>query len=199
MSFWGATVITNMITALPVIGVPLVEWIWGGPYIGNMTLNRFYSLHYLLPFIVYLLVCIHLMLLHQVGSSNPLGFRSGDGLAFYPYYFYKDIYAGLVLFWFLSFVCFFYPDVLGHASNFQKANPFVTPTHIVPEWYFLPFYALLRCIPHKALGVVVMFSAIVMFFFLPLFDKYPLIASSRFNFIARYYFWFWVSSVLMLG
>lgn len=168
MSFWGATVITNLFTAIPKVGQKIACWLWGGFSIDNATLNRFFSIHYLLPFLILGLVFIHLILLHMDGSTNPLNlvnFR--DKVNFYPYFYTKDLIgASFIYTIFLIYVCF-EPNLMGHPDNYIKADPLVTPTHIVPEWYFLPFYAILRSIPDKAIGVILMAGAILMLAFLP--------------------------------
>ena len=148
MSFWGATVITNLFSAVPVYGPLIVEWLWGGFSVDQATLNRFYSLHYLLPFIIAAVTVLHLCLLHKYGSNNPLGINTDiTSVPFYPYFYVKDFFSFWVfLFGYLTLV-FFVPNMLGHPDNYIPANPMVTPAHIVPEWYFLPFYAILRSIP----------------------------------------------------
>lgn len=167
MSFWGATVITNLFTAIPVVGVDISHFLWGGYSVDNPTLNRFFSLHYFLPFVLVGMVFIHLTLLHDVGSSNPLSADHGNYIPFYPYFFIKDFLAfQYMLIFYVILVCI-YPNKLNHSDNYIPANPLVTPAHIVPEWYFLPFYAILRSIPDKLGGVLCMFSAIGILFFLP--------------------------------
>jgi quinol-cytochrome oxidoreductase complex cytochrome b subunit len=168
MSFWGATVITNFFTAIPVIGNDIANWLWGGFAVGNATLNRFFSLHYTLPFILTAFVGIHLLLLHYEGSYNPLGILSTpDKISFYPYFYVKD-YFGFMLVALVTLILISYtPDYLGHPDNYIEANALVTPAHIVPEWYFLPFYAILRAIPSKLGGVVAMGLSLVIFFILP--------------------------------
>ena len=176
MSFWGATVITNLFSAIPYVGESIVTLLWGGYSVGNPTLNRFFSLHYLLPFAIAGVVFLHLWALHQVGQSNPVGIlmpkdsRSKDYLPFHPYFTVKDGFA-IILFLMLFAVFVFYnPNALGHADNYIEANPLQTPAHIVPEWYMLPFYAILRAIPDKFGGVVAMFAAIGVLFILPWLD-----------------------------
>jgi len=168
MSFWAATVITNLFTAVPVFGSEIVIWLWGGYSVDHATLNRFFSLHYLLPFILIFLVLLHVIFLHDKGSSNPLGlFLLKDKVMFNPYYTIKDVYTIIFLLMLLvGFVCFA-PNYLGHSDNYIMANPLVTPSHIVPEWYFLPFYAILRSIPNKLGGILVLFCAICVLFILP--------------------------------
>lgn len=181
MSFWAATVITNLLTAIPYIGYNLVEWVWGGFSINNVTLNRFFSLHYVLPFVILALVILHLILLHEFGSTNPLGlYFKVDHVTFSPYYTIKDLFGVFIALLILSFFVFAIPNFLGHSDNFIKANPLVTPTHIVPEWYFLPFYAFLRCLPDKLLGVCLLLLSIIVLIFLPFFYK-PLIKSTIYD------------------
>lgn len=162
MSFWGATVITNLFSAIPFIGNFIVEWLWGGFSVSNPTLNRFFSLHFFLPFIIAAMAGIHLILLHKDGSSNPLNNDSKDinKIDFNPYFIIKDLFSLLVFMIFFSLFVFFAPNFLGHPDNYIPANPMVTPEHIVPEWYFLPFYAILRSIPDKLGGVIAMFLSI---------------------------------------
>jgi ubiquinol-cytochrome c reductase cytochrome b subunit len=172
MSFWGATVITNLFSAIPFIGGSIVEWLWGGFSVDNATLNRFFSLHYLMPFAIAGLTLVHLSLLHTVGSNNPLGVNTNvDSVSFYPYFYVKDLLAFFILIALFSFFVFFYPNALGHSDNYIPANPLVTPPHIVPEWYFLPFYAILRSIPDKLGGVALMGIAIVIIALLPVLDS----------------------------
>jgi len=199
MSFWGATVITNLASAVPVIGGAIVEWLWGGFSVDNATLNRFFSLHYLLPFVIAGLVGVHLSLLHTAGSNNPLGInKSVDTVSFYPYFYVKDLLAFFVLIALFSFFVFFFPNYLGHADNYIPANPLVTPAHIVPEWYFLPFYAILRSIPDKLGGVVAMVAAILILLLLPVINTSE-IRSSKFRPIYSLAYWFLVSDFLILG
>jgi len=199
MSFWGATVITNLASAVPFIGGAIVEWLWGGFSVDNATLNRFFSLHYLFPFIITGLVIVHLSLLHTVGSNNPLGINKNvDTISFYPYFYVKDLLAFFVLIALFAFFVFFFPNVLGHADNYIPANPLVTPAHIVPEWYFLPFYAILRSIPDKLGGVVAMVAAILILLLLPIINTSE-IRSSKFRPLYGVAYWFLVSDFLILG
>ena len=165
MSLWGATVITNLMSAIPWIGQDIVEFIWGGFSVNNATLNRFFSLHYLLPFILAVLVLLHLISLHEkAGSGNPLGVGNYlDRIAFAPYYIFKDLITIFIFIFVLSALVCFSPNVLGDSENYVMANPMQTPAAIVPEWYLLPFYAILRSIPNKLLGVIAMFAAILIF------------------------------------
>jgi len=161
MSFWGATVITNFVSILPYIGSDALQWIWGGFSVSNPTLGKFFSLHYLAPFILFCLVVIHLYSLHKVGSSNPLGHAyNSDKIFFTPYYTQKDFLTVWVFLFIFTIICGQYPNYLGHSDNWIRANNLVTPTHIVPEWYFLLFYAILRAIPEKTLGVVFLVCSI---------------------------------------
>merc|ERR1712100_987222 len=172
MSFWGATVITNLFGALPLIGQWIVTILWGGFSVDNATLNRLFSLHYLLPFLIAGLVVLHLVLLHIHGNNNPLGIVTKTGsVPFYPYFIIKDIFALVALLLFFSYFVFFEPNVLGHSDNYIPANPMVTPEHIVPEWYFLPYYAILRSVPDKLSGVILMFSSILIPFVIPWLDS----------------------------
>lgn len=199
MSFWGATVITNLFSAIPFVGSSIVEWLWGGFCVSNATLNRFFSLHYLMPFLIAGLVLVHLSLLHKDGSNNPLGINTNvDTLSFYPYFYVKDLFSFLILVLFFSLFLFFYPNVLGHADNYIPANPLSTPAHIVPEWYFLPFYAILRSIPDKLGGVVAMISAILILLLLPFINTSE-VRSSKFRPIFGIAYWFLVSDFLLLG
>nr|YP_010152750.1 apocytochrome b [Aureoumbra lagunensis]QQW50398.1 apocytochrome b [Aureoumbra lagunensis] len=199
MSFWGATVITNLFSALPVVGPFIVEWLWGGFAVDNATLNRFFSLHYLLPFVIAAFVIVHIALLHEKGSNNPLGIESKvDKITFYPYFYFKDLFSILSFLVFFSIFVFYFPNLLGHPDNYIMANPMVTPAHIVPEWYFLPFYAILRSVPDKLGGVLAMFGAIVVLFFVP-FIHNSRIRSASFRPIYRKAFWLLVSDFLLLG
>ena len=169
MSLWGATVITNLISAIPIIGTDIVYWVWGGFSIDNPTLNRFFSFHYLFPFIVALIVFIHLDALHGPKSGNPLGveLHSTNNIAFHPFFTTKDIVGGIIFLFLFAYLVFFNPNALGHPDNYIPANSLVTPAHIVPEWYFLPYYAILRSIPSKLGGVAAMGLSLVIFYFLP--------------------------------
>ena len=199
MSFWGATVITNLASAVPIVGPAIVEWLWGGFSVDNATLNRFFSLHYLMPFLIAGLVIIHLSLLHKDGSNNPLGLNSNpDTISFYPYFYVKDLLAFFGLLAMFTFFVFFFPNLLGHPDNYIPANPLVTPAHIVPEWYFLPFYAILRSIPDKLGGVVAMVAAILILLLLPVINTSE-IRSSKFRPIYGIAYWFLVADFLILG
>jgi ubiquinol-cytochrome c reductase cytochrome b subunit len=199
MSFWGATVITNLFSAIPIAGPSIVEWLWGGFSVDNATLNRFFSLHYLMPFAIAGVTLAHLSLLHTTGSNNPLGINTNiDTIPFYPYFYVKDLLAFLLLIGLFSFFVFFYPNTLGHSDNYIPANPLVTPAHIVPEWYFLPFYAILRSIPDKLGGVAAMGGAVVILALLPIVNTSE-IRSSKFRPIFGVAYWFFVANFLLLG
>ena len=199
MSFWGATVITNLFSAIPVVGPSIVEWLWGGFSVDNATLNRFFSLHYLMPFVIAGVTVVHLSLLHKEGSNNPLGINTNlETVPFYPYFYVKDLLFFFIFLSVFSFFLFFYPNTLGHPDNYIPANPLVTPPHIVPEWYFLPFYAILRSIPDKLGGVAAMGGAIVILLFLPILNTSK-IRSSKFRPIFRFLYWFWVADFIILG
>ncbi len=207
MSFWGATVITSLFSAIPVVGNDIVTWLWGGFAVSNPTLNRFYSLHYLLPFVIVGVVVLHLIALHQHGSNNPLGIdRKGpqDSIPFHPYYTVKDMFGlGVFLIIYAAFV-FYMPNALGDSQNYIPANPLQTPPEIVPEWYFLPFYAILRSVPDilfipaKLAGVLCLFGAIGVLFFLPWLDT-SRVRSARFRPVYKWVFWLLVVDVLVLG
>ncbi|MCW8084612.1 cytochrome b [Sabulicella glaciei] len=200
MSFWGATVITNLFSAFPLIGPEIVTWLWGGFSVDNPTLNRFFSLHYLLPFVITGVVFLHVAALHVTGSNNPLGIEPKgpqDTLPFHPYYTIKDSVGMVAYFALFALLVFFMPNYLGHPDNYIPANPLVTPAHIVPEWYFLPFYAILRAVPDKLGGVLLMFGSILIWFALPWLDTSK-VRSMRFRPIARIFFFLWVISFFVL-
>nr|YP_009487179.1 apocytochrome b [Russula compacta]AWB36081.1 apocytochrome b [Russula compacta] len=192
MSLWGATVITNLLSAVPFFGQDLVELIWGGFSVSNATLNRFFSLHFLLPFLLAALVVAHLMALHTHGSNNPNGISSnGDRYAMHPYFTFKDLVTIFAFFLALSVIVFFYPNLLGHSDNYIPANPMSTPPSIVPEWYLLPFYAILRSIPNKLLGVIAMFGSLLILLILPLTDL-SRIRGSQFRPAMKLAHWFFI-------
>nr|AVE15536.1 cytochrome b [Phyllothelys sp. 1 JZ-2017]AVE15658.1 cytochrome b [Phyllothelys sp. 2 JZ-2017] len=197
MSFWGATVITNLLSAIPYLGNVLVQWVWGGFAVDNATLNRFFTFHFILPFIVTMMVMIHLLFLHQTGSNNPLGINSNiDKIPFHPYFTFKDIMGFIILFMFLSTLSLMYPYILSDPDNFIPANPLVTPTHIQPEWYFLFAYAILRSIPNKLGGVIALTMSIAILFFMPL-----MITNSRslqFYPMNQFMFWFMMITIMLL-
>jgi len=181
MSYWAATVITNLASTVPLFGQSIVTWLWSGFSVDNPTLNKFFSLHYILPFVILALVLLHLALLHQSGSSTPAGFsRKHDHIPFHPYYIVKDFLSVIILIAIIIFFVTFIPNSLGHPDNYIPANPDQTPEHIVPEWYFLPFYAILRSIPNKLLGVLALLASIVALLLLPFIDR-PLIRSSLYK------------------
>ncbi len=202
MSFWGATVITNLFSAIPFgIGNWIVTLLWGGFSVDNPTLNRFYSLHYLLPFVIVAVVMLHLVALHRFGSNNPLGIDAKgpqDKIPFHPYYTAKDAFGLAVLFLVYAGFLFFAPNFFGEPDNYIPANPLVTPPHIVPEWYFLPYYAILRSIPNKLLGVIAMFSSILVLFILPWLDRSP-VRSATFRPIYKWLFWVFLFACVVLG
>ena len=199
MSFWGATVITSLFTAIPVIGQTIVDWLWGGFTVNNATLNRFFSLHFFLPFIIAGVSVIHLALLHKDGSNNPLGTDGNvDKIPFYPYFFIKDLFAFFCFLFVFVFFVFFYPNLMGHPDNYIPADPMHTPAHIVPEWYFLPFYAILRSIPDKLGGVAAMGGALIILFFIP-FTNTSEIRSTNFRPLFKICFWLLVADFLVLG
>jgi ubiquinol-cytochrome c reductase cytochrome b subunit len=204
MSYWGAEVITNLVGAIPVIGEPILIWLRGGPAIDNATLNRFFSLHYLLPFVIAGCVVLHLWALHTAGQNNPVGIlipkerQKKDTLPFHPYYTVKDGFVLIVFFMLFSVFVFFMPNALGHADNSIPANPLVTPAHIVPEWYMLPFYAILRAIPDKFGGVLAMFGAIGVLFILPWLDTSK-VRSMRYRPTMRTFFIIFVIVGMVLG
>jgi len=200
MSLWGATVITNLFSAIPLFGTDIVQWLWGGFSVDNATLNRFFSLHFFLPFVIVALVGIHLFLLHLTGSNNSFGisFSSDGGSSFSPYYLIKDLHGIFLFLMFFSVFLFFAPNYLGHPDNYIQANPLVTPPHIVPEWYFLPFYAILRSIPDKLSGVLALAAAIVSLFLLP-FIQDPQCRSMRWRPTSAVAFWHFVVVCLLLG
>nr|YP_010947010.1 cytochrome b [Margattea limbata]WGO57767.1 cytochrome b [Margattea limbata] len=197
MSFWGATVITNLLSAVPFIGTDLVQWVWGGFAVDNATLNRFFTFHFILPFIILALVIIHLLFLHQTGSNNPLGLNSNiDKIPFHPYFSIKDTFGFMLLMWMLMMLTFNSPYILGDPDNFIPANPLVTPIHIQPEWYFLFAYAILRSIPNKLGGVIALFLSISILFIMPLY-KFNF-RSMQFYPINQIMFWSLTNIVMLL-
>jgi ubiquinol-cytochrome c reductase cytochrome b subunit len=190
MSFWGATVITNLFSAIPLVGESIVTWLWGGFSVDNSTLNRFFSLHFVLPFVIVGVVILHLVALHRFGSNNPIGIDvkgTQDTLPFNPYYTIKDLFGLSVFLTIFAAAVFFFPNFMGHPDNYIEANPMVTPAHIVPEWYFLPFYAILRAIPDKLGGVLFMFGSIAVLFVIPWLDRSS-VRSSQFRPIFKIFF-----------
>ncbi len=202
MSFWGATVITNLFSAIPLFGESITNWLWGGFAVDNPTLTRFFSLHYLLPFLILGLVVLHIWALHVPGNNNPIGIDvkkpSKDTVPFHPYIVIKDLFALLLFLILFAFFVFYSPNILGHADNYIEANPLVTPAHIVPEWYLLPFYAILRSVPDKLLGVIAMFLAIFVLVILPWLDTSK-VRSAVFRPIFKQFYWFLIADVIILG
>jgi ubiquinol-cytochrome c reductase cytochrome b/c1 subunit len=201
MSFWAATVITSLFTAIPGIGHAITTWLWGDFAVDNATLVRFYSLHYLLPFMIAGVVILHLWALHVVGQNNPLGINvksKEDTLRFTPYATIKDVFGLSVFLILFAWLAFFLPNYLGHPDNYIPANPLHTPEHIVPEWYFLPFYAILRAIPNKLFGVIALFAAIIVLVFVPWLDT-SRVRSAKFRPIYRQLFWILVVVTIGLG
>ena len=201
MSFWGATVITNLFSAIPYVGEYIVTLLWGGFSVDNPTLNRFFALHFLLPFVLFGVVILHIWALHVPGNNNPTGIAvksSQDTVPFHPYYTIKDAFALVIFVIFFSWFVFYVPDYLGHADNYIPADPQVTPQHIVPEWYFLPFYAILRAIPDKLGGVIAMFASILVLFVLPWLDTSK-VRSAKYRPTYRFFFWIFVVTCLALG
>ena len=218
MSFWGATVITNLFSAIPLIGDSIVTWLWGGFSVDNPTLNRFFALHYLLPFVIFALVFVHLWALHVHRSNNPIGVEAKapeDSIPFHPYYTMKDMYGMGVFMLFFMFFVFYAPNFFGEPDNYIKANPMVTPAHIVPEWYFLPFYAILRAftvdfwvfqvvslggwlMSAKLAGVIAMFASILLLLVLPWLDRSK-VRSAKFRPIYKQFFWIFFLDCLILG
>jgi ubiquinol-cytochrome c reductase cytochrome b/c1 subunit len=201
MSFWAATVITNLFSAIPLVGEPIVNWLWGGFSVDNPTLQRFFSLHYLLPFVIAGVVILHIWALHVPGNNNPLGIEvkgPQDTLPFHPYYTVKDLfYLSIFVILFAGFV-FYAPNYMGHTINYIPADPLVTPPHIVPEWYFLPFYAILRSIPDKLGGVLALFGSLGVLLILPWLDRSP-VRSARFRPTYKAFFWIFVADCIVLG
>ncbi len=208
MSGWGATVITNLFSAFPIIGDPLVTWLWGGFSVDNPTLNRFFALHFLLPFAIFGVVFLHVWALHITGSNNPLGIEPKgpqDTIPFHPYYTIKDAFGALIFLIFFSVFIFYAPTYMTHADHFVEYNAMVTPEHIVPEWYFLPFYAILRSITFdvlfieaKLMGVLLMFGSVLVLAALPWLDRSP-VRSAKFRPLYRQFFWVLVADVFVLG
>ncbi len=201
MSFWAVTVITNLFTAIPVVGESITQWIWGGYSVGDPTLNRLLSLHYLFPFIIAAVVGLHIWALHVVGSNNPTGVEvksTKDTVNFYPNYIIKDGFAIALFALLFAWFVFYAPNYLGHSDNFIEANPLQTPPHIVPEWYFLPFYAILRAIPDKLMGVIAMVAAIVVLFVIPWLDT-SRVRSTSYRPLYKPFFWLFVVTCLALG
>ncbi len=201
MSYWAATVIINLVGTLPIIGDSLTQLLLGGFAVDNPTLNRFFSLHYLIPFIIFGLVLLHIWSLHVPGNNNPTGVSvqgKQDTVAFHPYYTVKDFFAYVVFLLLFCYFIFYNPNALGHPDNYIEADPMLTPAHIVPEWYLLPFYAILRAVPDKLLGVLLMFGSIVVLFFLPWLDTMK-VRSARYRPFYKMFFFIFVLDCLLLG
>lgn len=199
MSHWGALVITNLFSAIPFVGQDIVLWLWGGFSVSNPTIQRFFAFHYLVPFIIAAAVIMHLMALHLHGSSNPLGITGNlDRLPMHGYFMFKDLVTVFVFLIFFSLFVFYSPNTLGHPDNYIPGNPLVTPASIVPEWYLLPFYAILRSIPDKLLGVIVMFSAILVLLVLPYTDR-SVVRGNTFKVLSKFFFFLFVCNFVLLG
>nr|YP_010703305.1 cytochrome b [Anastatus shichengensis]WCO11508.1 cytochrome b [Anastatus shichengensis] len=198
MSFWGATVITNLVSAIPYLGDSIVKWLWGGFSVSNATLNRFYTFHFILPFVIMMLVIIHLFFLHETGSSNPLGINSNlNKIPFNPYFSIKDILGMLMMMSLLLIICFLNPYMMSDPENFNQANPMITPIHIQPEWYFLFAYAILRSIPNKLGGVIALVFSILILIILPFNSKYK-IKSFQFYNLKQIIFWNFIALFIIL-
>jgi ubiquinol-cytochrome c reductase cytochrome b subunit len=201
MSYWGATVITNLFSAFPLVGEWIVHLLWGGFSVDNPTLNRFYALHYLMPFVLVAVIMLHVAALHVTGSNNPLGIEPKgpqDTLPFHPYYTLKDSFGICVFLVFYAAIVFFAPNLFGEPDNYIPANPLSTPAEIVPEWYFLPFYAILRSVPDKLGGVCLMFGSILVLFVLPWLDTSP-VRSAKFRPVYQKLFWVLLVACVVLG
>ena len=201
MSFWGATVITNLVATIPVIGEPVLTLLLGGYSVDNPTLNRFFSLHYLLPFVIFGVVILHIWALHVTGNNNPTGIEvkdSKDTISFHPYYTVKDLFSYVVFLLMFCYFIFYNPNILGHPDNYIEADPMLTPAHIVPEWYLLPFYAILRAVPDKLMGVLLMFGSIIVLFFLPWLDTMK-VKSARYRPLYKIFFLLFFIFCLLLG
>jgi ubiquinol-cytochrome c reductase cytochrome b subunit len=205
MSFWAVTVITNLFSSvdaiIPGLGTRIVQWLWGGYSVSGTTLNRFYSLHYLLPFVIVGAVVLHIWALHVVGQNNPTGLEiktASDSVPMAPHAVMKDTFALAVFVVLFAWFVFYLPDYLGHADNYIEANPLSTPPHIVPEWYFLPYYAILRAIPNKLLGVIAMFSSIILLCFAPWLDT-SRVRSAKYRPVYKWFFWLFIFTVVALG
>nr|UYB78637.1 cytochrome b [Alectorobius rudis] len=198
MSFWGATVITNLLSAIPYFGPTITQWVWGGFAVQNPTLTRFFTLHFILPFILLAFMIIHISLLHETGSSNPLGVSNNiDKIPFHPYFSLKDILGLMIFLMILVTISLIFPYMFADVENFSEANPMITPPHIQPEWYFLFAYAILRSIPNKLGGVIALTLSIMILFMMP-FSKNPKIKTSSFNPLKKLYFWTFVNIFILL-
>nr|YP_010219077.1 cytochrome b [Phoneutria boliviensis]UBY46230.1 cytochrome b [Phoneutria boliviensis] len=198
MSFWAATVITNLLSAVPYVGVMLVEWVWGGFAVGNSTLVRFFAFHFVLPFIIAVFVLMHLFFLHEKGSGNPLGLEGNyDSIVFHPYYVYSDIFGLVVFLMFYVMICFLFPYIFMDVENFIPSNPMVTPVHIQPEWYFLFAYTILRSVPSSIGGVVALVMSVLVFYFLPFFMNHRFRSTFFYSFV-KFIFWLYVVNWMLL-
>ena len=197
MSFWGATVITNFVSAIPYIGNDIVQWIWGGFSVGDPTLNRFYSLHYLFPFVLAAVIILHIAILHLTGSNNPTGIENTDRITFHPYFIIKDFYGYIIFSFLFTIIIFFFPNYFGDPENFIKANSLVTPVHIMPEWYFLFAYAILRAIPNKLGGVIALLASVLILFVVP-FTHISKLKSLYFRPLGKVMFWLFISNFVLL-
>ena len=199
MSHWGATVITNLLSAIPFIGNDIVPFIWGGFSVSNPTIQRFFALHYLLPFILAALVIMHLMALHVHGSGNPIGISGNmDRIPMHSYFIFKDLITVFVFIFIFSLFVYFSPNTLGHSDNYIPGNPMVTPASLVPEWYLLPFYAILRSIPDKLGGVIAMFASLLILLVLPITDR-SVIRGNTFKVLSKFFFYLFVFNLILLG
>lgn len=197
MSFWGATVITSMVSILPK-GQLIVEWLWGGFVIKDPTLRRFFVIHFLLPFLIIALILIHLILLHNIGSNNPIGSDfTGDFISFYPYFAIKDLFAFSVFLLVFGYFVFYNPEYLNHPDNYVKADSMKTPLHVVPEWYFCVFYAILRGIPHKTIGILAMFGSIIILLLIPFINQ-SIIRNTSYRPIFQIFFWLFLIDCIIL-
>lgn len=198
ISFWGATVITNLVSAIPYLGENLVIWLWGGFAVDNPTLNRFFSIHFILPFVLLIIIIFHLIFLHETGSSNPIGTPiNNDKIPFYPYFIIKDFLGFIFFFLFFILIVLYYPYLINDPDNFIPANPINTPLHIQPEWYFLFAYSILRAIPNKLGGVIALVRSIIILIVLPLF-KIPFSKGLQFYPISQHIYWIWVNIFILL-
>ncbi|KOG96043.1 cytochrome b/b6 (mitochondrion) [Saccharomyces eubayanus] len=199
MSHWGATVITNLFSAIPFVGNDIVAWLWGGFSVSNPTIQRFFALHYLVPFVIAAMVIMHMMALHIHGSSNPLGITGNlDRIPMHSYFVFKDLVTVFLFMLVLALFVFYSPNTLGHPDNYIPGNPLVTPASIVPEWYLLPFYAILRSIPDKLLGVITMFAAILVLLVLPFTDR-SVVRGNTFKVFSKFFFFIFVFNFVLLG
>jgi len=198
MSLWGATVITSLVTVVPIAGQFLAEWVWGGYTVNKPTLRRFYTLHFFLPYLTVGITVIHLAILHKVGSNTPIGSDTGvDDIPFYPYFFWKDLFALSIYLFVFALLVFYFPNHLNHPTNCIPADPMKTPAHVVPEWYFLPYYAILRSIPHKAPGIFAMFGSLLVLFIIP-FIHFSQIRNTTYRPIYKPFFWLFISDFIFL-